>query len=171
MNYDWRSVILNKQAMKTLLIIEDTEELLENLKEYFEMEGFKVVGARSGKIGVELAEELTPDLIICDVLMPELDGFQVLDKILHMAKTYKIPFIFSTSLSEKVNKEQALRLGADDYIIKPFELDSLLKLVNAWIKSGSLRHQVSLKTQTKLIKFKRLIPRWRLTTLSPYSPK
>lgn len=157
--------------MKTLLIIEDTEDILENLKEYFELEGFKVIGARSGKIGVELAEELTPDLIICDVLMPELDGFQVLDRILHMAKTYEIPFIFSTSLSEKANKEQALRLGADDYIVKPFELDLLLKLVNDWIKSGSLRHQIPLKAQTKLIKFSRLVSRWKLTTLSPPSPK
>jgi DNA-binding response OmpR family regulator len=109
------------------------------------MAGFKIFGARNGKIGVEMAEDLTPDLIICDVLLPEMDGYQVLDKLLHMAKTFHIPFIFSTSMSEKVNREQALMLGADDYIIKPFELESLLKLVNSWIKSGSLRHQASLK--------------------------
>lgn len=131
--------------MKTLLIIEDTEPILENLIEYFEMEGFKIYGACNGKIGVEMAEALTPDLIICDVLMPEMDGYQVLDKLLHMAKTREIPFIFSTSMSEKVNREQALKLGADDYIIKPFELEALLKMANSWIKSGSLRHQASLK--------------------------
>lgn len=127
--------------MKTLLIIEDTEAILENLTEYFEMAGFKIFGARNGKIGVDMAEELTPDLIICDVLMPEMDGYQVLDKLLHMAKTFHIPFIFSTSMSEKVNRQQALEFGADDYIIKPFELDSLLTMVNSWLKSGSLRHQ------------------------------
>lgn len=88
--------------MKTLLIIEDTEAILENLTEYFEMAGFKIFGARNGKIGVDMAEELTPDLIICDVLMPEMDGYQVLDKLLHMAKTFHIPFIFSTSMSEKL---------------------------------------------------------------------
>lgn len=131
--------------MKTLLIIEDTQDILENLTEYFEMAGFKIFGARNGKTEVEMAEKLTPDLVICDVLMPEMDGYQVLDKLRHMAKTLEIPFIFSTSMSEKVNREQALKLGADDYIIKPFELEPLLKLVNSWIKSGSLRHQASLK--------------------------
>lgn len=134
--------------MKTILIIEDTEDILENLMEYFELEGFKIIGARNGKIGIELAEKLIPDLIICDVLMPEMDGYQVLDKLLHMARTFEIPFIFSTSMSEKVNREQALQLGADDYIIKPFELESLLKITNSWIMSGSLRHQASLKEVT-----------------------
>jgi DNA-binding response OmpR family regulator len=133
------------QTMKTLLIIEDTEAILENLTEYFEMAGFKIFGARNGKIGVEMAEELTPDLIICDVLMPEMDGYQVLDRLLRMAKTLYIPFIFSTSMSEKVDREEALKLGADDYIIKPFELDSLLTMVNSWLRSGSLRHQELLK--------------------------
>lgn len=127
--------------MKTILIIEDTEPILENLTEYFEMEGFKIIGARNGKIGIELAVELIPDLIICDVLMPEMDGFQVLDALIHMTKTWEIPFIFSTSMSEKVNREQGLKLGADDYIIKPFELEALLKMADYWIKSGSLRDQ------------------------------
>ena len=131
--------------MKTLLIIEDTEDILENLTEYFEMEGFKIFCARNGKTGVEIAEEFTPDLILCDVLMPEMDGYQVLDKLLHLAQTLEIPFIFSTSKSETVDRELALKLGADDYIIKPFELESLLQLINSWISSGSLRHQALLK--------------------------
>jgi CheY-like chemotaxis protein len=127
--------------MKTILLIEDNEDILENLTEYLELEGYRIVGARNGRTGVELAEKLIPDLIICDVLMPEMDGYQVLDTILHMAKTFKVPFIFSTSLAEKVNKEDALKLGADDYIIKPFELESLLQMVEFWIRSGSVRHQ------------------------------
>ena len=129
--------------MKTILIIEDTKDILENLTEYFELEGFNVIGARTGKMGIERAEELVPDLIVCDVLMAELDGYQVLDKLLHMTNTFETPFIFSTSMSENVNREQALKLGADDYIIKPFELESLLKMVNSWIESGSLRHLAS----------------------------
>lgn len=131
--------------MKTILIIEDTEDILENLTEFLEMQGFKIVGARAGKIGVEAAKEFTPDLIICDVLLPEMDGFRVLDALLHSAKTCEIPFIFSTSMSEKVNRDRALKLGADDYIIKPFELDDVLRMANGWIESGSLRHQASAK--------------------------
>ena len=126
--------------MKTILIIEDTEPILENLTEYFEMHGFKIIGARNGKIGFEFAKKLIPDLIICDVLMPEMDGYEVLDRLLHTAKTFEIPFIFSTSMSEMVNREDALKLGADDYITKPFEPELLLKMAKSWIKSGSSRH-------------------------------
>lgn len=125
--------------MKTILLIEDNEDILENLTEYFEIEGYKIIGAKNGKIGVEIASELVPDLIICDVLMPIMDGYEVLNSLLHMARTFHIPFIFSTSMSESVNREDALKLGADDYIIKPFELDSLLKMAESWIKCGSSR--------------------------------
>jgi CheY-like chemotaxis protein len=71
--------------------------------------------------------------------MPGMDGYEVLHSLLNMAKTHDIPFIFSTSMSEKVDREEALKLGADDYITKPFELESLLKMVKSWIKSGSKR--------------------------------
>lgn len=125
--------------MKTILLIEDNEDILENLTEYLELEGYKIIGARNGKSGVELAEKIIPDLIICDVLMPEMDGYQVLDTVSHMAKTFKIPFIFSTSLAENVNREDALKLGADDYIVKPFELELLLQMAEFWIRSGSIR--------------------------------
>lgn len=131
--------------MKTILIIEGTEPILENLTEYFEMQGLKIIGARNGKVGIELAEECTPDLIICDVLMPDMDGSQVLNSLLHMTKTFEIPFIFSTSMSEKVQRNEALKLGADDYIVKPFELESLLKMANSWIDSGNRRRQDLLK--------------------------
>jgi CheY-like chemotaxis protein len=126
--------------MKTILVIEDNEDILANLVEYLEMEGYKILVANNGKKGVELARESIPDLIICDVLMREMDGHEVLHLLLDSAETYEIPFIFSTSMSEKINREEALNLGADDYIIKPFELEHLLKMVKTWIKSGSKRH-------------------------------
>ena len=129
--------------MQTILVIEDNEEILENLIEYMEMEGYKILAANNGQRGVELARELIPDLIICDVLMREMDGHEVLHLLLDSAKTYEIPFIFSTSMSEKVNRAEALKLGADDYIIKPFELEDLLKMVKTWIKSGSHRHRIA----------------------------
>ncbi len=126
--------------MKTILLIEDNKDILENLTEYLELEGYKVLFASNGKEGLELAIKFIPDLIICDVLMPEMDGHEVLRLILDTAKTHEIPFIFSTSNSEKVDRTKALELGADDYIIKPFELETLLVMSKKWINSGSDRH-------------------------------
>ena len=126
--------------MKTILFIEDNKNLLENLNEYFELEGYKVLIADNGLKGIEIAREFIPDLIICDVLMREMDGHEVLHLLLETTSTYNIPFIFSTSNSEKVDRAAALKLGADDYIIKPFELETLLKMAKKWIVSGSVRN-------------------------------
>ena len=130
--------------MKTILIIEDNAAILENLTEFLELEGYKTLVANNGKKGVELAKKFIPDLIICDALMPQMDGHEVLHLLLGTAKTAQIPFIFSTSMSETVDRTEALRLGADDYIIKPFEVEALLKLVKAWIKIGSKRHNITI---------------------------
>lgn len=126
--------------MKTILLIEDTSDILENLTEYLEIEGYTILVANNGKKGIALAREFIPDLIICDVLMQEMDGHEVLRLLLTTVKTHDIPFIFSTSMSEKFDKAQSLELGADDYIVKPFELETLLKMVKKWIKSGSKRN-------------------------------
>ncbi|MBL7870972.1 MAG: response regulator [Cyclobacteriaceae bacterium] len=104
-----------------------------------ELEEFKFLFTNSGKEGIELAGEFASDLVICDVLMCDMDGYEVLRLLLDNSKTYEIRFIFSTSHSEKVNKTKALELGADDYIIKPFELETLLEMSKSWIKSGSNR--------------------------------
>jgi len=103
------------------------------------LEGYTVIGANNGKTGLEFAEKFMPDLIICDVLMPGMDGHEVLRLLLDTVKIYEIPFIFSTSMSEKVDKAEALSLGADDYIVKPFDLKILLRMTEACIKSGSKR--------------------------------
>ena len=126
--------------MDTILLIEDNKNILENLTEYLELEGYRILVANNGKKGIELAREFIPDLIICDVMMPEMDGHEVLHLLLDTVKTNEIPFIFSTSMSEKIERAQALKLGADDYIVKPFEMDALLKMAKAWIRSGSKRH-------------------------------
>ena len=136
----YRSNIIQTTKMETILLIEDDKGILENIIEYFEMEGYKIFFSNNGRKGVELARELLPDLIICDVLMRDMDGYEVLRLLLNSNITYKIPFIFSTSMSEKVNRSEALSLGADDYIIKPFELEHLLSIAKTWIKSGSNRH-------------------------------
>jgi DNA-binding response OmpR family regulator len=125
--------------MDTILVIEDNEDILENLTEYLEMEGYKILGANNGKRGIELAREFIPDLIVCDVLMHAMNGHEVLQLLLDSHTTFRIPFIFSTSMSEKIDKAESLLLGADDYIIKPFALEDLLRMVKTWIKSGSAR--------------------------------
>jgi len=125
--------------MKTILLIEDNNEILENFTEYLELEGYKILGASNGKQGIELALKFIPDLIICDVLMPEMDGYEVLHSLLATSATHQIPFIFSTSMSERVERIEALSLGADDYIIKPFDMEVLLKMIKTWIKTGSDR--------------------------------
>ena len=122
--------------MKTILLIEDNNEILENFTEFLEIKGYKILGACNGKEGIELAMKFIPDLIICDVLMPEMDGYEVLHSLLETSATYQIPFIFSTSMSERVERIEALSLGADDYIIKPFDMDVLLKMIKIWIKTG-----------------------------------
>jgi CheY-like chemotaxis protein len=132
--------------MKTILLIEDNLDILDNLTEYFELEGFKIHFSNNGKEGVEMAREFVPDLIICDVLMNEMDWQEVLRSLLTNSKTFDIPFIFSTSNSEKVDRTEALALGADDYIIKPFELEALLLMSKKWIESGSDRSRESKKT-------------------------
>jgi DNA-binding response OmpR family regulator len=134
--------------MKTILLIEDNKEILENFTEFFEMEGYEILGASNGQKGVELAVEFIPDLIICDVLMPEMDGHEVLHLLLETSATNQIPFIFSTSMSEKVDRTEALSLGADDYIIKPFDMDDLLKMVTTWITIGSKRRSTMLPVLT-----------------------
>jgi DNA-binding response OmpR family regulator len=126
--------------MKTILLIEDNNEILENFTEYLELEGYIILGASNGKQGIELALKFIPDLIICDVLMPEMDGYEVLHSLLETSATYQIPFIFSTSMSERVERTEALNLGADDYIVKPFDMEVLLKMINTWIRIGSDRH-------------------------------
>src|SRR5665213_2589547 len=122
--------------MDTILVIEDNEDILENLTEFLEMEGYKILGTNNGKRGIELAREFIPDLIVCDVLMHAMNGHEVLRLLLNSHATFRIPFIFSTSMSEKIDRAEALLLGADDYIIKPFALEDLLKMAKALIQSG-----------------------------------
>ncbi len=131
--------------MKTILLIEDNADILANLKEYLEMEGYAILVAKNGKTGIELAKEFMPDLIVCDVLMPELDGREVLSVIKNTSKISEIPFIFSSSLSEIFNKAKAIKLGADDYLLKPFTLETLLKTVKNCIKPKGTRQGNTLK--------------------------
>ncbi|GBO56501.1 diguanylate cyclase/phosphodiesterasewith PAS/PAC sensor [Pseudanabaena sp. lw0831] len=112
--------------MTTILVIEDVEALREEIMETLSYEGFDVLGAENGVVGVQIAKTYLPNLIICDIAMPELDGFGTLIALRQEPKTSMIPFIFLTAMTEKADMRQAMQLGADDYLTKPFTSAELL---------------------------------------------
>ena len=112
--------------MTTILVIEDVESLREEILETLSYEGFDVLGAENGVVGVQMAKTYIPDLIICDIAMPELDGYGTLVALREEPKTSMIPFIFLTAMTEKGDMRQAMQLGADDFLTKPFTSSELL---------------------------------------------
>ena len=113
--------------MKTILIVEDTDDIRENVAEMLELANYKVLTAKNGKEGVELARTHLPDLVISDIMMPLVDGFGMLHMLRRDPRTESIPFIFLTSKSERTEFRNAMESGADDFITKPFNNDELLK--------------------------------------------
>lgn len=124
--------------MKKILLIEDNLEIRENTAEILELDGFEVITAENGKIGVEKALENVPDLIICDIMMPVLDGYGVLHLLSKNAKTEGIPFIFLTAKADRGDFRRGMEMGADDYITKPFEETELLNAIESRLKKQKL---------------------------------
>ncbi|MGB0863973.1 MAG: response regulator [Saprospiraceae bacterium] len=124
--------------LNKILIIEDNSDVRENVAEILELSNYEVLTAENGKIGVQLASKEQPNLIICDVMMPELDGFGVLHILSKNPKTASIPFIFLTAKAEKVDFRKGMNLGADDYITKPFDDVELLDAVEMRLKKNNL---------------------------------
>lgn len=123
---------------KTILLIEDNPEMRENTAEILELSNYKVITAENGKAGVELARKNKPDLIICDIMMPELDGYGVLHMLSKSPETGGIPFIFLTAKAEKNDFRKGMTLGADDYLTKPFDDIELLDAVEVRLKKADL---------------------------------
>ena len=139
--------------MRKILVIEDNEEVRENLEEILELYGYEIETAEDGKIGVEKALRNPPDLILCDVMMPHLDGFGVLNILSKKSSTSNVPFIFLTAKAEKTDFRRGMNLGADDYITKPFYKDELLAVIETRLKkSERLRKQFD-KTEQGLSAF------------------
>ena len=125
--------------MKSILLIENNTEILENIKEYFELEGYHIFSTNNGNRGIEMAMEFIPDLIICDMPRSGINRHGVLQLLISTPSIAQIPFIFISTLSEIINKTDALQFGADDYIVKPFELESMLLIAKDCILTGSKR--------------------------------
>jgi CheY-like chemotaxis protein len=124
--------------MKTILVIEDNLEMRENTSEILGLNGYKVITAKNGKEGTELAQKNSIDLIICDIMMPVLDGYGVLHLLSKNPETASIPFIFLTAKSERSDFRKGMEMGADDYITKPFNDIELINAVESRIKKNEL---------------------------------
>ena len=115
--------------MTKIVLIEDNNEMRENIKEILELSDYAVMVAENGKKGIELIKNELPDLILCDIMMPELDGYDVLHMVSKNIKTASIPFIFLTAKTEKEDFRKGMNMGADDYITKPFDDTELLNSI------------------------------------------
>lgn len=124
--------------MKKILLIEDNEDVRENTSDLLELANFKVITAENGKEGVKMAKKNNPDLIICDIMMPELDGYGVLNSLSKHFKTTTVPFIFLTAKTEKSEIRKGMNLGADDYLTKPFSDEELLEAIHMRLKKHAL---------------------------------
>lgn len=120
--------------MKKILLIEDNDDIRDNTAEILEMSNYKVYTAENGKTGVTCALKEKPDLIICDIMMPVLDGYGVLHMLHKNPDTKNIPFIFLTAKTERTDFRKGMELGADDYITKPFTGTELLTAVEGRLK-------------------------------------
>ncbi len=136
---------MNNLVIKKILVIEDEPEMRRNLATILRLEKFEVTQAENGRVGLDLARKNVPDLILCDVMMPELDGHGVLAALRADLHTANVPFIFLTAKGEKADQRSGMDLGADDYLTKPVAKADLLSAIAARLKrseqalsSGSL---------------------------------
>ena len=126
---------LNNNA---ILIIDDSSDMRENANELLELAGYKTYTATNGKEGLDLARKHKPDLILCDIMMPELDGYGVLRALENIPEMVSTPFVFLTAKAERSDFRKGMDLGADDDITKPFSGDDLLRVVSARLKKSLL---------------------------------
>jgi len=131
--------------MKTILIIEDDTVLRETTAEILELENYKVVTAPNGKRGAEQARIMLPDLILCDIMMPEMDGYDLLKLLSQEEQTKRIPFIFMSAKTEMKDVRRGMDLGADDYLTKPISEDLLLSAISSRLAKFELLKEEDVK--------------------------
>ena len=124
--------------MSKILVIEDEAVTRNMFRDCLEAEGFQTLGAEDGLDGIRQAREHLPNLVVCDILMPKLDGYAVLSQLRRITTTATIPFIFLTAKTGKVDRRQGMSLGADDYLTKPSTVEELLEAVSARLKKHAV---------------------------------
>jgi len=127
--------------MKKILVIEDEAAVGINILEILQSGGFEVIMAQDGETGMQLAKQHIPNLIICDIMMPGLDGYGVLMALREESDTAMIPFIFLTAKTTREDFRQGMNLGADDYLTKPFRRTELLEAVAARLEKHSILYK------------------------------
>ena len=127
--------------MKKILLIEDNLPIRENTAEILELANYSVITAENGKTGIELALQEMPDMIICDIMMPVLDGYSVLHLLRKNPQFQHTPFIFLTAKAERADMRKGMNLGADDYLTKPFDSTELLSAVESRLKMANFLQQ------------------------------
>lgn len=123
--------------MRTVLIIEDNEDIRENTAEILEFSGFSVIAVDSGEGGLSAAFGSKPDVILCDIMMPGLDGYEVIRQLKLDPLTSGIPFIYLTSSGEKCDLELASNMGANGYVRKPFESHELIDVIQRCLEQAA----------------------------------
>lgn len=131
------------EGAKLILIIEDDEILRENTKELLEFSQFRVITAVNGRNGIEKALQYFPDLILCDIMMPVLDGYGVLENLSKNGRTMNIPFLFTSAKTDPSEIRKGMNLGADDYIVKPYKESDLINAINKRIYKFNLLKESS----------------------------
>src|SRR5258708_22142697 len=122
------------ESRKKVLVIEDEPSIRNNIMLMVKGDRYAAVGAENGRVGLDLARSDPPDLILCDVMMPEMDGFAVLEALRAEARFAEIPFIFLTALDDRSSMRRGMNLGADDYLPKPFPRSELMEAVDSRLK-------------------------------------
>jgi len=125
--------------MTKILIIEDNDNIRENVVEILELSGYEIFAAKNGRTGVEIALKMKPDIVLCDIMMPELDGYGVLHILQKHAETQTTPVIFLTAKAERADIRKGMELGVDDYLTKPFDDLELLRAIEARLKKKDLQ--------------------------------
>ncbi len=133
--------ITRTRPTKKILVVEDEQSLRQDIMEMLTYEGFAVVGAENGRAGIAEAQKHLPDLIICDIMMPEINGYDVLAELRKATNTAAIPFIFLTARTDKLDRRQGMEQGADDYLTKPFAVKELLKTIETRIARAEVVKQ------------------------------
>ena len=128
--------------MKKILLVEDDTSLRENVAELLELSSYEVCSASNGRMAVEMAKKEHPDLVLCDIMMPELDGYGVLEELSSDENTRHIPFIFVSAKTEKQDVRRGMNLGADDYLTKPFEEEELLSAIRCRLEKAEQMNKV-----------------------------
>lgn len=149
--------------MKKVLLIEDDTQLRENIAELLELYQYDVYTASDGAEGVKIAHQVLPHVIVCDIMMPGMDGYQVLERLSHAADTKRIPFIYMSAKSERADVRKGMDLGADDYIPKPFEEQELISAIEnriARVEILKKKEEEGEDSETPVIESLEMLQQW-----------